>query len=232
MNLHPNFKEIWLTRTVHGLSSRIITKRDNTFLPNDNTTSASNRNQAESPMGPYWIAMRSKFHKRGLNLRISEKIGQDSSQQKSGFLGLTGAFSGPIGAFPGPIRTNSSAPHSCGGSAAIAPTKAFLVWFALFGPSPPLLSPRSDFMSTRRDRYRMLRKFSPLLVHRLFCWKCRLCFVVVPGSLRNNTRRFQNSFGMLRVTFRTTFHFAIVNISRRFRLPMCHPSVIDQSSAT
>ena len=83
--------------------------------------------------------------KGGLSPKFSEKIGGKSFLRNRAFSGQIGTFSGPIGAFSGPIGTNSSAPHSHGGRAEIAPKGPFLAHLAPFGPSPPLLSPPLDF---------------------------------------------------------------------------------------
>ena len=83
--------------------------------------------------------------KGGLSPRFSKKIGGKSFLRNRAFSGQIGTFSGPIGAFSGPIGTNSSAPHSHGGRAEIAPKGPFLAQLAPFGPSPPLLSPPLDF---------------------------------------------------------------------------------------
>ena len=83
--------------------------------------------------------------KGGLSPKFSEKIGGKSFLRNRAFSGQIGTFSGPIGAFSGPIGTNSSAPHSHGGRAEIAPKGPFLAQLAPFGPSPPLLSPPLDF---------------------------------------------------------------------------------------
>ena len=83
--------------------------------------------------------------KGGLSPRFSEKIGGKSFLRNRAFSGQIGTFAGPIGAFSGPIGTNSSAPHSHGGRAEIAPKGPFLAQLAPFGPSPPLLSPPFDF---------------------------------------------------------------------------------------
>ena len=72
-------------------------------------------------------------------------IGGKSFLRNRAFSGQIGTFSGPIGAFSGPIGTNSSAPHTHGGRAEIAPKGPFLAQLAPFGPSPPLLSPPLDF---------------------------------------------------------------------------------------
>ena len=74
--------------------------------------------------------------KGGLSPEFSEKIGGKSFLRNRAFSGQIGTFSGPIGAFSGPIRTNSSAPHSHGGRAEIAPKGPFLAHLAPFGPSP------------------------------------------------------------------------------------------------
>ena len=81
----------------------------------------------------------------GLSPKFSEKIGGKSFLGNRAFSGLIGAFSGPVGAFSGLIGTNSSAPHTHGGRAEIAPKGPFLAQLAPFGPSPPLLSPPLDF---------------------------------------------------------------------------------------
>ena len=83
--------------------------------------------------------------KGGLSPKFSEKIGGKSFLRNRAFSGQIGTFSGPIGAFSGPIGTNSSAPHSHGGRAEIAPKGPFWAQLAPFGPSPPLLSPPLDF---------------------------------------------------------------------------------------
>ena len=82
--------------------------------------------------------------KGGLSPKFSEKIGGKSFLRNRAFSGQIGTFSGPIGAFSGPIGTNSSAPHSHGGRAEIAPKGPFWAQLAPFGPSPPLLSPPLD----------------------------------------------------------------------------------------
>ena len=81
----------------------------------------------------------------GLSPKFSEKIGGKSFLENRAFSGQIGAISGLVGAFSGPIGTNSSAPHSHGGRAEIAPKGPFLARLAPFGLSPPLLSPRLDF---------------------------------------------------------------------------------------
>ena len=86
----------------------------------------------------------------GLSPKFSEKIGGNSFLRNRAFSGQIGTFSGPIGAFSGPIGTISSAPHSHGGKAEIAPKGPFLAQLAPFGPSPPLLSPPLDFPDYRR----------------------------------------------------------------------------------
>ena len=87
--------------------------------------------------------------KGGLSPKFSEKIGGKSFLRNRAFSGQIGTLSGPIGAFSGPIGTNSSAPHSHGGRAEIAPKGPFLAQLAPFGPSPPLLSPPLDFPDPR-----------------------------------------------------------------------------------
>ena len=77
----------------------------------------------------------------GLSPKFSEKIGGKSFLENRTFSGQIGAISGLVGAFSGPIGTNSSAPHSHGGRAKIAPKGPFLARLAPFGLSPPLLSP-------------------------------------------------------------------------------------------
>ena len=81
----------------------------------------------------------------GLSPKFSEKIGGKSFPENRAFSGQIGAISGLVRAFSGPIGTNSSAPHSHGGRAEIAPKGPFLARLAPFGLSPPLLSPRLDF---------------------------------------------------------------------------------------
>ena len=81
----------------------------------------------------------------GLSPKFSEKIGGKSFLENRAFSGQIGAISGLVGAFSGPIGTNSSAPHSHGGRAEIAPKGPFLARLAPFGLSPPLLSPHLDF---------------------------------------------------------------------------------------
>ena len=92
----------------------------------------------------------------GLSPKFSEKIGGKSFlENRRAFSGQIGAISGLVGAFSGPIGTNSSAPHSHGGRAEIAPKGPFLARLAPFGLSPPLLSPRLDFPDTQaRDSNR------------------------------------------------------------------------------
>ena len=91
--------------------------------------------------------------KGGLSPKFSEKIGGKSSLRNRAFSRQIGTFSGPIGAFSGPIGTNSSAPHSHGGRAEIAPKRPFLAQLAPFGPSPPLLSPPLDFPETYKNDF-------------------------------------------------------------------------------
>ena len=81
----------------------------------------------------------------GLSPKFSEKIGGKSFLENRAFSGQIGTISGLVGAFSGPIGTNSSAPHSHGGRAEIAPKGPFLARLAPFGLSPALLSPRLDF---------------------------------------------------------------------------------------
>ena len=99
----------------------------------------------------------------GSSPKVSEKIGGKSFLENRAFSGLIGAFPGPIGAFSGPIGTNSSAPHSCGGTAEIPPKRLFLAQLAPFGPSPPLLSPRLDFPE---DMFQIVLRFSNHLEYR------------------------------------------------------------------
>ena len=86
----------------------------------------------------------------GLSPKFSEKIGGKSFLENRAFSGQIGAISRLVGAFSGPIGTNSSAPHSHGGRAEIAPKGPFLARLAPFGLSPPLLSPRLDFPVARQ----------------------------------------------------------------------------------
>ena len=81
----------------------------------------------------------------GLSPKFSEKIGGKSFLENRAFSGQIPAISGLVGAFSGPIGTNSSAPHSHGGRAEIAPKGPFLARLAPFGLSPPLLSPPFGF---------------------------------------------------------------------------------------
>ena len=66
----------------------------------------------------------------GLSPKFSEKIGGKSFLENRAFSGQIGAISGPVGAFSGPIGTNSSAPHSHGGRAEIAPKGPFFARLA------------------------------------------------------------------------------------------------------
>ena len=104
--------------------------------------------------------------KGGLSPKFSEKIGGKSFLRNRAFSGQIGTFSGPIGAFSGPIGTNSSAPHSHGGRAEIAPKGPFLAQLAPFGPSPPLLSPPLDFPD---DRHVMAIAISAFLIAETDC---------------------------------------------------------------
>ena len=90
----------------------------------------------------------------GLSPKFSEKIGGKSFLENRAFSGQIGAISGLIGAFSGPIGTNSSAPHSHGGRAEIAPKGPFLARLAPFGLSPPLLSPRLDFPESENGLFK------------------------------------------------------------------------------
>ena len=92
----------------------------------------------------------------GLSPKFSEKIGGKSFLGNRAFSGQIGTFSGPIRAFSGPIRTNSSAPHSHGGRAEIAPKGPVLAQLAPFGPSPRLLSPCLDFPDFERESTKFL----------------------------------------------------------------------------
>ena len=106
--------------------------------------------------------------KGGLSPKFSEKIGEKSFLRNRAFSGQIGTFSGPIGAFSGPIGTNSSAPHSHGGRAEIAPKGPFLAQLAPFGPSPPLLSPPLDFPDSSCLR-------TPWFLFLLLCCGCGSC---------------------------------------------------------
>ena len=99
----------------------------------------------------------------GLSPKFSEKIGGKSFLENRAFSGQIGAISGLVGAFSGPIGTNSSAPHSHGGRAEIAPKGPFLAQLAPFGPSPPLLSPPLDFPENNppRNCFVISREFAP-----------------------------------------------------------------------
>ena len=92
----------------------------------------------------FWGKSKGGLTKGGLSPKFSEKIGGNSFLRNRAFSGQIGTFSGPIGAFSGPIGTNSSAPHSHGGRAEIAPKGPFLAQLAPFGPfaKPPFGFPR------------------------------------------------------------------------------------------
>ena len=102
------------------------------------------RHMLNSPKFPA-IPLSWEITNGGIRPKFSEKIGGKSFLENWAFSGQIGPFSGPIGAFLQPIGTNSSAPHSYGGRAEIAPKGPFLAQLAPFGPSPRLLSPRLDF---------------------------------------------------------------------------------------
>ena len=119
------------------------------------------------PLNPNFPLLRFKWHVRakfgkiqggltngGLSPKFSEKIGGKSFLENRTFSGQIGAISGLVGAFSGPIGTNSYAPHSHGGRAEIAPKGPFLARLAPFGLSPPLLSPRLDYV---RAKYHIMK---------------------------------------------------------------------------
>ena len=103
-------------------------------------------------------------HKRGLKPQIFRENRGKSFPENRAFSGQIGAISGLVGPFSGPIGTNSSAPHSHGGRAEIAPKGPFLARLALFGLSPPLLSPRLDF---QEETLLVRDAFSPELLSSL-----------------------------------------------------------------
>ena len=97
----------------------------------------------------------------GLSPKFSEKIGGKSFLKNRAFSGQIGAISGLVGAFSVSIGTNSSAPHSHGGRAEIAPKGPFLARLAPFGLSPPFLSPRLDFPDNWGDSRELIRAIDP-----------------------------------------------------------------------
>ena len=103
----------------------------------------------------------------GLSPKFSEKIGGKSFLENRAFSGQIGAISGLVGAFSGPIGTNSSAPHSHGGRAEIAPKGPFLARLAPFGLSPPLLSPRLDFPDPSERKIYLLETLGPVAPNRV-----------------------------------------------------------------
>ena len=122
----------------------------------------------------------------GLSPKFSEKIGGKSFPENRAFSGQIGTISGLVGAFSGPIGTNSSAPRSHEGRAEIAPKGPLLARLAPFGLSPPLLSPRLDFLDSwngisrleQYENHNSSRSDSPNswnLVYRLMLFKyCRV----------------------------------------------------------